>query len=189
MENQTAVSGDVGRYPSHRSKVEMKEATLSHDERAEINRLIDQFIAGDIADPLPERSAAERRAVTQTSVLPAVGDWSGFGGVSRDATIVWVDRDPPYATRPIDDARTQRLVLFQASIRYSSLSSLRPTRPEDARDCNQCGGTGRVSFGIAKQTITMGGRKRSVREMDARLVCYCGGLGWLLNGESQCHDQ
>lgn len=140
----------------------MNDVTLSPDECGEINRLIDLFISGDICDPHPDRCASERLAVARTSVLPALEDWSAFGGISRDAQIMWVDREP--------------------------LSSLSPIRPNGARDCHWCDGSGRVSFGSAQVVFEIGGRKRRVRELEDHFVCYCGGLGWLLPGEIRFQD-
>ena len=161
----------------------MNDIAFTSDEQSEVNRLIDLFIAGEIADPLPQRSATERPAVERTGVLPALEDWSAYGGISRGAEIVWVDRDSPFSTEPIEDARIQRIVLVAAARRYPSLSSLRPARPHNARDCNHCGGTGRVSFGTEQETIQIGSRERSIRDIEDRFVCFCGGLGWLLDDE------
>lgn len=161
----------------------MIDATFIDHERTEINRLIDLFVAGQNPDPVPELSAPELDAVRKSSVLPTLEDWSAFAGITRACELVWVDRDPPYSMRPIDDPLYRRFALFEASKRFPTLESLCPTRPDDARTCDHCGGTGRPSLGIEQETIRLGGRERNVRDIADRIVCYCGGVGWLLGEE------
>ena len=161
----------------------MINATISDDERTEINRLIDAFVAGDNPDPVPERSSPEIDAIQTSNALPTLEDWSAFAAITRDGELVWVDRDPPYGTRLIDNARFRRFALFEASKRFPTLASLCPTRPDNARTCDHCGGTGRTSFGTKHETIRIGDVERNVRELEDRIVCYCGGLGWLPDDE------
>ena len=182
MECRLSVPGDGGRYLA-RDTHRMVNTTISDHERTEINRLIDLFVAGENPDPVPERSDSEIDAIRASNALPTLEDWSAFAAITRDCELVWVDRDPPYSTRPIDDPRHRRFALFEASKRFPSLESLCPTRPDDARTCEHCDGTGRSSLGIEHETVRLGGRDRSVREIADGIVCYCGGVGWLLAGE------
>ena len=156
----------------------MGDATLTPDELNEVNRLIGLFIDGDIADP-----ASARNAVRRTTVLPALEDWSAFGGISRGGEIVWVNREPPFETRTVENARLKRIVLFEASRRYPTLQSLHPKRPPGARDCRDCGGSGRFSLGIDPEKIRIGNSERSGPEMEDAIRCRCGGLGWVIDDE------
>ena len=61
----------------------------------------------------------------------------------------------------------RNLVLFQGAKKYPELSELVPSRPPDAEDCSHCNGTG----------IEPMNEKPGLDE--ERIVCYCGGLGWL----------
>lgn len=161
----------------------MFRITFSNDERIEINRLIDLFLAGQNPDPIPERSAPEIDAIRVAEALPAFEDWSAFSAITRDGEIVWVDRDAPVSPRPISDPRHRRITVFAASNRFPTLASLRPARPATARTCADCRGTGRFSFGLEQEAIRRSSRVDDVRELEDRIVCFCGGLGWLLDDE------
>ena len=161
----------------------MNEFAFTDEERTEVNRLIDAFIAGENPDPIPARTACEMDAICASESLPTLEDWSAFAAITRDCAIVWVDRDAPYSTRAIDDPRYQRFALFEASNRFPTLKSLLPKRPDDAMDCDHCDGTGRTSFGFKPETIQLGDRNVRVAELEDRIGCYCGGLGWLLDDE------
>ena len=58
------------------------------------------------------------------------------------------------------------MALCQGAKKYSELAPLIPNRPPEALDCDSCKGTGRI-------------------EGLPRVVCNCGGLGWILPGEQQ----
>lgn len=62
------------------------------------------------------------------------------------------------------DPRIRNLALFQGSRIYPELGAL-IEKPEDARVCPHCEGTGMDSYAERLNT-------------DA-IVCYCGGLGWI----------
>ncbi|MEK6234982.1 MAG: hypothetical protein N2C14_09735, partial [Planctomycetales bacterium] len=106
-----------------------------------------------------------------------------FTGISEDGELASVGWNPPYHAEPIPDARWRRTTLFALSQRYPTLASLCPRRPDSAIDCRQCGGTGKVRFGIDRETVRIGNRDVCVADLEDRFVCCCGGLGWLLEGE------
>ena len=136
-----------------------------------------------IPDPISARALSEIGAIRASESLPAFEDWSAFAAITRDCVIVWIDRDPPYSKRTIDDSRYQRFVLFEVAKRFPTLASLLPRRPDDARRCDQCDGKGRPTFGLSQKTIQLADRNVRLAELEDRIVCYCGGLGWLLNDE------
>jgi hypothetical protein len=68
----------------------------------------------------------------------------------------------------ITDPRLRAITLYEASRRYPELQHLKPVRAAEDRTCPGCQGTGQVP-GIAP-------------EMQAKIVCWCGGLGWVPAG-------
>jgi len=104
-----------------------------------------------------------------------VFDWGGCYGVRPDGEIVVLDfnQDEPYELEPETEPRICRMVLFQGSKKYPELSELVPTRPTDAVNCKSCNGTG-----IEPMNQKLGFDEE-------RIVCWCGGLGWLTRDEEQ----
>jgi hypothetical protein len=66
---------------------------------------------------------------------------------------------------PLDDPRIVNLALYQGSLKFPELTVLVPTRPAAAMTCVHCGGEGKLAL-----------TKEPGLE---RIVCHCGGLGWL----------
>jgi len=56
-------------------------------------------------------------------------------------------------------------VTCQGVKKYPELAALIPARPEEARDCDSCRGTGRI-------------------EALPQIICRCGGVGWIVPGEA-----
>lgn len=124
---------------------------------------IEQRIAAFLVsgEPAPEHARAIAAALR---VLPLMYDWSALAAIRPDGELLWVDYDPPRGVRPIADALTRHIVLFQGSKRHPAVPGLFPERLDDAEDCPACAGTGMV-------------------RIDGRdfpnVVCRCGGSGWL----------
>ncbi|MEK7856354.1 MAG: hypothetical protein AAB288_09710, partial [Acidobacteriota bacterium] len=114
-----------------------------------------------------------RPIVERETVLPMMFDWCGFYGLRTNAEIVYVDLGPPVKIRPEIDPRIMRMVLCQGVKRYPELVELTPVKPSDALTCLSCNGTGRHP---ANDEIGF---------EDERIVCWCGGLGWITKGEYQ----
>ncbi len=143
-----------------------------------INNLIDKIISDPDSEPYVykfEEPIDLRKVVAETRILPLMYDWSGFYGIRPCEIIVFVDfnEGPPFEIKSEEDPRICRMALFQGSRRYAELSKLAPTRPADALDCRSCGGSGREPTND----------KRNFG--DDRIVCWCGGLGWVASGEYQ----
>lgn len=118
----------------------------------------------DLENPLNLREwAAELRA------LPMFLDSGGCYAIRPDGEIISFVWDEPYNLESEDDPRICNLVLFQGAQKYPELSELVPSRPSDAGDCSHCGGTG-----IEPMNEKLGFDNE-------RIVCYCGGMGWLPN--------
>ncbi len=98
--------------------------------------------------------------------LPVFVDWTTFYGLQTDGEILVVPTEEDEELKLEDDNRLQRMAIFQGAKKYFELRSLVPQRPDEAVDCNHCEGRGRIDLPgiVGADTI----------------VCYCGGLGWLL---------
>ena len=134
------------------------EPTPEH--RATIEAKIDPSICG-------LASEEARRACTVARALPVFLDWSACMAVRPDGEIIWIDYEEPHRVRLVEDERERNIGLFQGSLRYPDLGFLVPTRPDDAIDCPDCRGKGRISFSEVPERLA------------DRIVCHCGGNGWL----------
>jgi hypothetical protein len=124
-----------------------------------IAELIQDFVKGSEADSLNLRQLAAAK-----NVLPLVWDMGGVFTINPHEEVVsfaWDKWDDP---RVESDLRLRNNALFGGSKKYHELESL-IQKPEDARVCPHCGGTG----------LDPNAEKLNT---DA-IVCYCGGLGWI----------
>jgi hypothetical protein len=130
------------------------------DQRAMIEGKIDVVIGGLVSEEA-------RKACTTVRAIPLFLDWSACMALRPEGEIIWIDYEEPHPVRPVEDERERNIGLFQGTLRHPDLSFLVPPRPADAIDCPHCQSTGKVS-------------PPSGCEPSAdRLVCYCGGNGWL----------
>jgi hypothetical protein len=111
-----------------------------------------------------EVSAELRKLVAQESVLPLFCDMSGVLTIDVDGEICSFLWDDTLHGKVEYDPRIRNLALFQGSKKYPELEDL-IEKPDDARVCSYCLGTGIAPF--AEQLNT------------EAIVCYCGGLGWI----------
>ena len=130
------------------------------EQRAMIEAKIDPSICG-------LASEEARRACTVARALPLFLDWSACMAVRPDGEIIWIDYEEPHRVRLVEDERERNIGLFQGSLRHPDLGFLVPTRPDDAINCPECRGTGRISFPEVPERLA------------DRIVCHCGGSGWL----------
>jgi hypothetical protein len=104
-------------------------------------------------------------------LLPLYLDWVGFIGLADDGEVRFVNWDPPHTSAPVREPYLVRAALVAGAEQYAELAALRPVRPANAVDCVLCGGTGRPT--IEGQPVP------------DNIRCFCGGLGWLLPGETE----
>jgi hypothetical protein len=137
-----------------------------------ITSTLDEFVS----NPEPflikfEEPLDLRKLASELSVLPMMLDMGGCYAIRPDGEIISFSWDEPFKLDIEKDARIQRLVLASGVKKYPELKNLLPTRPDEAIECSSCNGTGVDRFvaehGLDPETI----------------VCFCGGLGWLLEGE------
>lgn len=123
-----------------------------------IAELIEDYpVAGD---PMPEL----QKLVAQEKVLPLCCDMGGVLAINVEGEIRSFLWDDTLHGQVEYDPRIRNVALFQGSKKYPELELL-IQKPDDARVCDSCEGTGVEP--LAKKLNT-----------DA-IVCYCGGLGWL----------
>lgn len=131
---------------------------------AVIEHLLARLIAGEVEDYFRLRTWAARH-----SALPVMADMGGCYAIKKDGNVVAFLWDKEDNLESESDARLCRTAMKRASQLYPLLARFVPQRPVHALDCRHCAGTGRF-VGIAD-------------ELAQNVVCYCGGLGWLLEGE------
>ncbi len=131
---------------------------------ASVATLVDRFVAGELTDPWNLRSwSAKHRA------LPVSADMGGCFAITLTGTLVSFAWDSDSDIRVETDSRTVRIMIVQAARRYPEFAKFVPVRPDDALVCRSCGGTGRIH--IDGQPVPEG------------IMCSCGGLGWIREGE------
>ena len=132
--------------------------TISPDLSELIAKLIEDYRKGEPASP------ELRKLVAQEDVLPLFCDMGGVFTITIDGEIrsfLWDDTSHGEVE---SDLRIRNLVLFQGSKKYPGLEVL-IKKPDDARVCAHCGGTGIAPFAVNLKADN--------------IVCYCGGLGWI----------
>jgi hypothetical protein len=127
----------------------------------EILQLIEAFVAVD--DP---NARMLRDAASAYGFLPLCVGWARVLGVTPGGEVVEWD---PEGGRPgitiVTNPYLKRFALAQGAHKYAQLAPLLPQRPPDAAACERCGGSGTLPL--------------------PRLICECGGLGWVVPGEDR----
>jgi hypothetical protein len=124
-----------------------------------IAQLIENYAVEHGSDP-PEL----RQLVNQEQVLPLFRSMADVVTINASGDVISFLWDNSLHGQLELDPRIRNTALFQGSKKYPELASL-IEKPDDARVCPHCGGTGIDSFAEKLNT-------------DA-IVCYCGGLGWI----------
>ena len=137
---------------------------MTPSQRQQVEKRIAEFIAD--SSPL-ESHAWARGGIQSLNALPLFFDWSAFMALLPDGRIVWVPYDEPSDIEVVQEERVRNLGLFQATKLHPVLQFLLPPKPPNAIDCPDCQGTGRLPFPPGSEHLA------------ERLVCYCGGIGWL----------
>jgi len=133
---------------------------LTPEQRTLIERKIAAALAGN-------DSRESTQAAAAWNALPLYDDWSACMALRLDGEIVWLEYEAPHESRLVEDEVTRNVGLFQASVQDPELRFLAPARPPDAVACPGCGGSGQCRL------------PRGSEHLADRVVCTCGGLGWL----------
>lgn len=144
---------------------------LTPSQRQEFEKRIAEFIAD--SSSLASHAWA-RGAIASLNALPQFFDWSAFMALLPDGQIVWVPYDnEPGEIEVVQEERVRNLGLFQATKLHPELQFLVPPKPPDVIDCPDYRATGRLPFPPGSEHLA------------ERLVCYCGGIGWLPPAKKQ----
>jgi hypothetical protein len=109
---------------------------------------------------LPEELLWQEPHVRANGALPLYVGWTEIVGIRPDGELVrWSSEDWPGAFE-LNDATWHKVALVLGARRYPVLQRLIPERPEGARDCHLCQGSGRLP-------------------LQPEILCQCGGIGWL----------
>jgi hypothetical protein len=124
-----------------------------------VARLILQYLSDSSPDPL-----RLREVVRQSNVLPVFLDIGGCFAIRPSGEVISFEWDNeteiPVETCP----RIRNLAFCQGSKKYPALQEFLPARPPEAVGCPYCG------------------EKGDLPEPLDKVVCYCGGVGWLPPG-------
>lgn len=126
-----------------------------------IQVLIQAFLSADRGAP-----PGAKDAVRRYGFLPLYFGWCATVGLRPDGSFVlWHHDNGPDAIEPCTNSFLQRMALCQAVESFPALRTLIPPRPVQGVTCHVCSGTGEVG------------------DHFSRLICVCGGLGWLIPDE------
>ena len=107
-------------------------------------------------------------AALKRGALPLYLEMGGIFALQPDGEIISISWEEPDNPRIEHNQRIRNTVLFQGSMKYPELSSLIPPKPDDAKVCSYCNGTGEASIALDLPN-----------EARKHITCYCGGLGWI----------
>jgi hypothetical protein len=127
-----------------------------------IAELVKIALAQYLNDSSPD-DLNQRRIAATLQALPLCCDMGGCYALRTNGQVVSWLHDIPDSVRLEEDPRIRNIALFQGSKKYPALEILVPARPPEAIECTHCRGTGKIPGPLAN-----------------KIVCYCGGLGWLL---------
>ena len=142
----------------------------------ELSEKIEAVLQEYVSTPKPkwidsDKTIDLRKIASELNVLPLVLDWSGAFGIRPNGEFFSFSYEKPYEIRTNYNQREINGILFQGVKNYPDLQELMPVRTADSIECSACGGTG-----IDPMNEKLGFKEE-------RIVCYCGGLGWLPSNE------
>jgi hypothetical protein len=133
---------------------------VSEDFPTLINRLIRVYVSATTDAP-----NNLRRLAAEKKVLPLMWDWGGILSVNAEGAIFSCLWDNWRELRVETDPRIRNIAFIQGSRNFPELKDFVPARPNDARTCSGCGGSGVEPYAAEMNTDS--------------IVCYCGGVGWI----------
>jgi len=136
---------------------------VNPDMQLAIQRLITQFLA----TPPPAHAWAVD-AVRAHDFLPLYFGWVATLGIRPDGSMLrWHQEEGVDAVGTLDVEYLRRMALKQGSLQYPVLEPLVPSPLPDAQTCPTCGGSGTIGSNNSK------------------VICECGGVGWIVPGEDR----
>jgi hypothetical protein len=133
-----------------------------------VSAVLTNYIETRITDFLKDSfySLDTRELVAFIHALPLVMDLGGCIAIRPIGEMIMVKWDKPQETLNVTDPMLQAIALQQGSLKYPELKPIVPVRTPEVQECTECQGTG-----IHPITQHLGCE---------RVVCACGGLGWII---------
>jgi hypothetical protein len=132
----------------------------------EIEAALEDFVADREPWIILGNPPLDLRALAgELRLLPAMLDMGGCYGLRLNGEVVSFVWDELRQLRVEHDERIRNMVMFRASLKYAQLVCLVPQKPVAGVTCPHCGGSG-IPSGLPV-------------DLARKVVCFCGGLGWL----------
>lgn len=142
--------------------------TISPELSKKIEAVFQEYISNPQPDWIDSGKTIDlRKIAAELKVLPLYLDWSGAFGIQPDGEFFSFSYEKPYEIKTDYNQREINGILFQGLKRHPSLQDLMPVRTDHSIECSDCKGTG-----IHPMNKTLG-------YTEEKIVCFCGGLGWL----------
>ncbi|MEP6902061.1 MAG: hypothetical protein ABJA66_09940 [Actinomycetota bacterium] len=146
---------------------------ISQELSEKIQAIFHEYISKSEADWVDSDKTIDlRKIAAELNVLPLYLDWSGAFGIRLNGEFFSFSYEKPYKIKTDYNQREINGILFQSLKKYPDLRELMPLRTINSIECSSCNGTGiepmNEKLGFAEE----------------RIVCYCGGLGWLPSQEN-----
>jgi hypothetical protein len=139
----------------------MTRVSVTIEQQAFIQERVDRC-----AEEAPEELQWQLPHVRAHGALPLYVGWTETAAIRPDSEMLrWSTEGDWAGTRELEQVHWVTMALVRGAERYPSLRALMPSRPESARHCVACKGTGRFPLG-------------------PEIICECAGVGWMV--ESPC---
>jgi hypothetical protein len=110
-----------------------------------------------------------QRILLEQGLTPVWADWVGAFGLTPASEVVFLEHRGGGAPEAVEEPHLRHVTLFLASKKVPELAHLAPVRSPGDPTCPSCNGSG-VFRGL------------DGRPAPDRVVCFCGGMGWLPAG-------
>jgi hypothetical protein len=141
---------------------------ISQELSEKIETILQEYINNPESDWVDtEKTINLRKIAVELNVLPLYLDWSGAFGIRSNGEFFSFSYEKPYEIKTDYNQREINGILFRGVKKYPELHELTPLRAANSIECSTCNGTG-----IEPMNENLG-------FTEERIVCFCGGLGWL----------
>jgi hypothetical protein len=146
----------AGERPGRWADRMMPRVLVTDEERAFIEQRVDRY-----ADEAPTELRWQLPYVRAHGALPLYVGWTETAAIRPNGEMVrWSTEGDWPGARELSERIWITTALVRGAARYPQLRRLVPSRPDGARTCEVCGGTGRFP-------------------LRSGIICQCGGVGWI----------
>lgn len=157
---------NLSKVPDH-----IRQSWNLDDKRNTLEEALRKYLNSKTEHSLSVRTLAER-----DRVIPILLEWGGLWALSLSAEVFFYPFDDAFEPRlgreTESSTRIRNTINHLAAKTYSELKHLAPVRGDSDVTCGGCNGSGVVDGPI---------------ELRDRVVCYCGGLGWVPSDDIYPH--